>query len=131
MPNPTNNRDGIHPSDTSLQPNGAQLHQVGGKLSVNWVSNGSPTTPHSDSKLDQPGWGEKPGALMLEPSIEGLQPPNLQATGCLVKGVEKDKLRLQNKQRRHVLQEAAVPGLMWTSHTGHEILPPTAKHPHF
>ena len=123
LPNPTNNRDGIYPSDTSLQPNGAQLHPsesnmpppLGGKLLVNWASNGSPTTPPSDSKSDQPGWVEKPGALMSEPSIERLQPPIQQATGCLVKGVETNKLRLQNKQRQHVLQEAAVPGVRPTS----------------
>ena len=122
-PNLTNNSDGIHTSDTSLQPNGAQLHPsesntpppLGGKLLVNWASNGSPTTPPSDSKSDQPGWVEKPGALMSEPSIERLQPPIQQATGCLVKGVETNKLRLQNKQRQHVLQEAAVPGVRPTS----------------
>ena len=137
-PNLTNNSDGIHTSDTSLQPNGAQLHPsesntpppLGGKLLVNWASNGSPTTPPSNSKSNQPGWVEKPGALMSEPSIKGLQPPILQATGCLVKGVETYKLQLQNKQRQYPIQEAAVPRSVWTSYTGHKILPPKAKRPH-
>ena len=41
--------------------------------------------------------------------FEGLQPPILNQTRGLITGAETDKLRLQNKWRRHTLQEQQVP----------------------
>ena len=38
-------------------------------------------------------------------ALEGLQPPILEQTDGLFTGAETDKLRLQNRQRRHALQE--------------------------
>jgi hypothetical protein len=40
-----------------------------------------------------------------------------------------DKLRLQNKQQRHELQDRQSPQSYWTSHTGNAVLPHKDKHP--
>ena len=56
-------------------------------------------------------------------ALEGLQPPILKQTGGLLTGAETDKLRLQNRRRRHALQQQQVPTTMWSTHTGHASLP--------
>ncbi len=60
-------------------------------------------------------------------SLKGLQPPVLQATGALVTGVDTNKLRLQNKRQRHVLQDRQIEKSYWTTHTGTAVLPPKEK----
>ena len=50
--------------------------------------------------------------------FEGLKPPILQATGSLVSGKDIEKLRLQNKRTRHVLQEQQQMNELWSKHTG-------------
>ena len=62
-------------------------------------------------------------------SFKGLQPPILYQTGELVTGAETDKLRLQNKRRRHALQEQQVPTTLWSTHTGQASLPPRQEQP--
>ena len=57
-------------------------------------------------------------------ALEGLQPPILKQTGGLLTGAKTDKLRLQNRRRRHALQEQQVPTTLWSTHTGHASLPP-------
>lgn len=42
-------------------------------------------------------------------TLDGIQPPILLATGHLVTGAETDKLWLQNKRRRHALQDTQSP----------------------
>jgi hypothetical protein len=59
----------------------------------------------------------------------GLQAPTLATMGNLVTGAETDKLRLQNRQRRHSLQDQQMPMSMWTIHTGATTLPTMHKHP--
>jgi hypothetical protein len=56
-------------------------------------------------------------------NLEGLDPPIIEATGDLVRGADTDKLRLQNKRRRHNLQEEQPQFKLWTKHTGDAILP--------
>ena len=56
-------------------------------------------------------------------TLDGIQPPILLATGHLVTGADTDKLRLQNKRRRHALQDTQAHGTFWTTHTGTAILP--------
>ena len=61
-------------------------------------------------------------------TVDGLRPHTLLSTGGLVTGADTDKLRLQNKRRRHALQDAQVPASVWTTHEGKAILPiPTAR----
>ena len=61
-------------------------------------------------------------------TVNGLRPHTLLATGGLVTGADTEKLRLQNKRRRHALQDAQVPASVWTTHEGTAVLPaPTAR----
>jgi hypothetical protein len=59
--------------------------------------------------------------------LKGLQPPVLRATGALVTGADTDKLRLQNKQQHHLLQDRQIAKSYWTTHTGKAVLPPKEK----
>ncbi len=62
--------------------------------------------------------------------MNGIQPPILLSTGHLPTGAETDRLRLQNKRRRHALQDAQVPTSFWTKHKGTEVLPLQDSRPH-
>ena len=62
-------------------------------------------------------------------ALEGLQPPILELTGGLITGAETDKLRLQNRRRRHALQIQQVPATLWSTHTGQASLPPRQERP--
>jgi hypothetical protein len=63
-------------------------------------------------------------ATKIKEPLEGLQPPVLEATGSLVTGSDTDKLRLQNKQRRHQLQDQqSSQESYWTTHSGTAVLP--------
>jgi hypothetical protein len=42
-------------------------------------------------------------------TLNGIQPPILLSTGHLATGTKTDRLRLQNKRRRHAFQDAQVP----------------------
>ena len=85
-------------------------------MTVNWKSGSQPppngvVVPHATQAL------------------EGLQPPILKQKRGLLTGAETDKLRLQNRRRRHVLQEQQVPTTLWSTHTGHASLPPKHEQP--
>ena len=56
-------------------------------------------------------------------ALEGLLPPIIEATGAEVVGKDIERLRLQNKRRRHELQEKQGQTSAWTSHTGDMELP--------
>ncbi len=60
-------------------------------------------------------------------SHEGLQSPILATMGNLVTGAEKDKLRLQNRQWYHSLQDQQLLTSMWTTHTEITALPTAHK----
>jgi hypothetical protein len=62
-------------------------------------------------------------------SLEGLQPPILYQTGGLFTGAETDKLRLQNRRRRHALQDQQMLITLWSTHTGQASLPPRQERP--
>jgi hypothetical protein len=60
----------------------------------------------------------------IKEPLEGLKPPVLEATGSLVTGSDTDKLRLQNKRRRHQLQDQqSSQESYWTTHSGTAVLP--------
>ena len=62
-------------------------------------------------------------------ALDGLRPPILKQTGGFATGAETDKLRLQNRRRRHALQEQQMHMTMWSTHTGHASLPPKQEQP--
>jgi hypothetical protein len=62
-------------------------------------------------------------------TLDGIQPPMIPATGHLATGAETNRLRLQNKRRRHTLQDAQVPTSFWTKYTGTTALPPQDTRP--
>ena len=64
-----------------------------------------------------------------EQALEGLRPPILEQTGGFVMGAETDNFRLQNRRRRHMLQEQQVPVMLWTTYTGHTSLPTKHERP--
>jgi hypothetical protein len=53
----------------------------------------------------------------------GLLPPIIETTGAEVVSKDIERLRLQNKCRRHTLQEQQVQTSAWTTHTGDQALP--------
>jgi hypothetical protein len=61
--------------------------------------------------------------------LDGLLPPVLEATGSLVAGKDIKKLHLQNKRRRHALQEQQPTLLVWTTHQRDMVLPPSTPLP--
>ncbi len=61
--------------------------------------------------------------------LEGLLPPIIEATGNLVAGKDIEKLRLQNKRRRHALQEHKARSSAWTTYQGDTVLPPSTPLP--
>ena len=62
-------------------------------------------------------------------SLEGLLPPVIDATGAAVAGKDIERLRLQNKRRRHALQEHQAHQSAWTTHTGETTLPASTPLP--
>ena len=62
-------------------------------------------------------------------SLKGLQPPILYQTDRFVTGAETDKLRLQNKRRRHALQDQQLPTTIWSTHTRQASLLPRQEQP--
>ncbi len=61
---------------------------------------------------------------------EGLKPPIIEAMGKMATGAETEKLRMQNKQRKHALQDQQEPRVsLWTTHTGKTVLPTQTKLP--
>ncbi len=61
--------------------------------------------------------------------LDGLLPPVLEATGSFIKGKDIKKLHLQNKRRRHALQEQQPTFSVWTTHQGDMFLPPSTPLP--
>ena len=84
------------------------------------------TPPSGESNSVRP---RKCESIPPQQSLEGLQPPILEQTGGLLTGAETDKLRLQNKRRRHALQDQQVPSTLWSTHTGQASLPPKHERP--
>jgi hypothetical protein len=107
---PTNGEDGQFPE--RVNSNNACPHDVNAEC-------GQPTLTHS-----QPGNG-----TACQGHLDGLSPPILNATGSLVAGRDIEKLRLQNKRRRHVLQERQTSLSAWTIHQEDTSLPPPTPLP--
>ncbi len=61
--------------------------------------------------------------------LAGLLPPVLEAMGSLVAGKDIKKLRLQNKWQQHALQKQQPMLLVWTTHQGDTVLPPSTPLP--
>jgi hypothetical protein len=99
----------------SPPPYGA-IPPLSGTMTVNRKS-GSQPPPHSVV------------APHATQALEGLQPPILEQTSGLLTGAEMDKLRLQNRRRRHALQEQQVHTTLWSTHTGQVSLPPKQERP--
>jgi hypothetical protein len=55
--------------------------------------------------------------------LAGLPPQVIEATGAEVLGIDIERLQLQNKWRRHALQEQQAQTSAWTTHTGDLELP--------
>jgi hypothetical protein len=111
LPNPpTNGEDGQFPE--RVNSNDAHPHDVN-------TERGQPTSTHS-----QPGNG-----TACQGHLNGFSPPILNATGNLVAGRDIEKLRLQNKRRRHALQERQTSSSAWTIHQGDTSLPPPTPLP--
>jgi len=89
-------------------------------------SSGTMTVNRKSGSKPQPNGIVAPHAIH---ALEGLQPPILEHTGGLLTGPETDKLRLQNRRRRHALQEQQVPATLWSTHTGQASLPPRQERP--
>ncbi len=68
-------------------------------------------------------------AHLVSGSLEGLHPPSLAATGNLIMGAETNKLRLQNRQQYHALQDQQLLTSMRTAHMGTSILPAAQAQP--
>ena len=90
------------------------------------LSSGTMTVNRKSGPQSTPNGIVAPHAIH---ALEGLQPPILEHTGGLLTGAETDKLRLQNRRRRHALQEQQVPATMWSTHTGQASLPPRQERP--
>ena len=70
-----------------------------------------------------------PQRVNVHRSLEGLLPPVIDATGAAVIGKDIERLRLQNKRRRHALQEHQAHQSAWTTHTGETTLPASTPLP--
>jgi hypothetical protein len=99
----------------SIPPPHGAIPPLSGPMTVNrkWISQ---PPPH--------------GAVVPQPtkSLEGL-PLILYQTGGLLTGAETDKLRLQNRRRRHTLQDQQVPTTLWSTHMGQASLLPRQERP--
>ena len=89
-------------------------------------SSGTMTVNRKSGSKPPPNGVVTPSATQ---ALQGLQPPILEQTGRLLTGAKTDKLRLQNRRRRHALQEQQVPTTLWSTHTGHASLPPNQVRP--
>ena len=56
-------------------------------------------------------------------SVSGLDQPRLWATGKVITGINKKKLRTENRQKRRALQQAQTKPTPWTEYTGDAVLP--------
>ena len=70
-------------------------------LTVNWAS----PTPLYNINASKRGWWQDPVAQQSTNSNDRLQPPTLASMGNLVMGAESNKHWLQNRRRRHKLQD--------------------------
>jgi hypothetical protein len=129
---PNNSRESIRSSDTHPNFNGDHLRASeltppphGEIQTVNGVSNPPRGVRTDRVGIKQVRW-QDPIALTLNwhSTLEGLQSPILEPSGHLVTGANTNSLRIQNKWRRHKLQEIQPPTLWWTKHTGDAVLPP-------
>ena len=113
-------------------PNGATPLSVGQQSvnwKVNWAVNDTPPTSIYDVTSMKRAGGQDPVIPQVAQTLEGLRPTILEQTGGFVTGAETDKLRLQNRRRRHALKEQQVPATLWTTHTGHASLPTKHERP--
>jgi hypothetical protein len=56
-------------------------------------------------------------------SVSGLDQPRLRATGEVITGINKKKLRTENRRQRRALQQAQTKPTLWTEYTGDAVLP--------
>jgi hypothetical protein len=68
-------------------------------------------------------------AHLVSRSLEGLHPLSLAAMGNLIMGAETNKLRLQNRQQYHALQDQQLLTSMRTAHMGTSNLPAAQARP--
>jgi hypothetical protein len=133
---PTNSRESIRSSNTHPQINGAHLRASkltpppnGAIMTVNRVPNPPLGVSNDRVGTRRVRWRD-PIALTLNghTKFEGLQPPLLvESSGDLATGANTNSLWIQNKRRRHKLQDMQPPTLWWTKHTGDAILLPTVS----
>jgi hypothetical protein len=129
---PRNSRESIRASDTHPLLNCVNLRASeitppppGEKGTINKVA-----TPPRGEEANHKGtaqWGGKGTTAHTSTclaTLEGLRPPVLEPSGQFVTGANTNKLWLQNKRRRHQMQEVQVPTSWWTTHTGEAVLPP-------
>jgi hypothetical protein len=55
-------------------------------------------------------------------SVSGLDQPRLRATGEVITGINKKKLRTENRRQRRALQQAQTKPTLWTHYTGDAVL---------
>ena len=56
-------------------------------------------------------------------SVSGLDQPRLRATGEVITGINKKKLRTENRRKRRALQQAQTKPTPWTEYIGDAVLP--------
>ena len=56
-------------------------------------------------------------------SVSGLDQPRPRATGEVITGINKKKLRTENRRKRRTLQQAQTTPTPWTNYTGDAVLP--------
>jgi len=56
-------------------------------------------------------------------SVSGLDQPHFRATGEVITGINKKKLRTENWRQRRALQQAQTKPTLWTDYTGDALLP--------
>jgi hypothetical protein len=59
----------------------------------------------------------------LRESVSGLDQPRLRATDEVITGINKKKLRTENRQKQRALQQAQTKPTPWTEYTGDAVLP--------
>jgi len=110
---PPNNKSSEFPTEGSpMQPDGPS----NATDSLSCLSSRKPQT-EKRQPLHPNGQADEHGLRA------GLLPPVIETTGAEVVGKDIERLRLQNKRRRHTLQEQQSQTSAWTTHTGDQKLP--------
>jgi hypothetical protein len=116
---PKINGDNLRASEITPPPHGERTQ------TVNKVATPPRGKEAARVETTRTQWWELNNLTINETLInKGLQPPILKPSGQLVVGANTNSLRIQNKQRRHKLQEVQQEKGWWTKHTGDITLPP-------